>query len=254
MTVQLVSAINNRDGAALAKMAGGRYEPGKVISSEAEQLVDSLFRQLKQIFPAAASTSLKTESDEKTTKRQWIAAFSENGIKTREQLSAGVRHARASDSAFWPSPGQFVKWCKDSSVVLGVTFDDVMAEFHRYNRDRNLHTGGAEQFPWSKPVMYWIVCDTRRAMYQRQLSESEVEKFAQKKLDEWSKKVSAGEKIPDPIMRLENNKTVIPVSSEPDKADYKYRYMPNAAMLGGVTPSQWLYAEYQRRKSLGLCG
>ena len=40
MTAQLVSAINNRDGAALAKMAGGRYEPDKVISSEAEQLVD----------------------------------------------------------------------------------------------------------------------------------------------------------------------------------------------------------------------
>lgn len=252
MSLQLVSAINNRDGAALAKMAGGRYEPDKVISSEAEQLVDSLFKQLKQIFPAAVSTNLKTEADEKTAKRQWIAAFAENGIKTREQLSAGVRHARASDSAFWPSPGQFVKWCKDSSVVLGVTLDDVMTEFHRYSREKNYHTGGAENFPWSKPVMYWIVCDTRRAMYQRQLSESEVEKFASKKLDEWAKKVSSGEKVPQPIVRLESNKSVMPISPEPDKSDYKFRYMPNTAMLGSVTPSQWLYAEFLRRKQVGI--
>lgn len=42
MSMQLVDAINNRNGAAMARMAGGRYEPEKVISSEAEQLVDAL--------------------------------------------------------------------------------------------------------------------------------------------------------------------------------------------------------------------
>ncbi|MBZ4307983.1 phage replication protein, partial [Mycobacterium tuberculosis] len=77
------------------------------------------FRQLKQIFPASTQTNLRTDAEEKTAKRQWIAAFAENGIRTREQLSAGVRHARASESPFWPSPGQFIKWCKDSGTVLG---------------------------------------------------------------------------------------------------------------------------------------
>ena len=107
MTTQLMSAIQNRDGEAMARMSGG-YDPKSVINIEAENLVDSLFRQLKQIFPAASQTNLKTDADEKTAKRQWIAAFSENGIRTREQLSAGVRHARASASPFWPSPGQFI--------------------------------------------------------------------------------------------------------------------------------------------------
>lgn len=252
MRMQLVDAINNRDGAAMARMAGGRYEPEKVISSEAEQLVDALFKQLKQIFPASVSTSLKGEEAEKTTKRQWIAAFAENGIKTREQLSAGVRHARASNSDFWPSPGKFIAWCKDSSTVLGVTLQDVMTEFHRYNREKGMHTGGAERFPWSAPVMYWIVCDTRRAMYQRQMSEAEVEKFAAKQLDDWSKKVSAGQNIPDPMLSLEAQPNVINTDKFTAKDDCKMRWMPNAAVLGSVTPAQWLYAEYERRKAVGL--
>lgn len=136
MTAQLMTAISNRDGDALARMAAGRTEPQRLLDFEAERLVDSLFRQLKQIFPASTQTNLRTDAEEKTAKRQWIAAFAENGIRTREQLSAGVRHARASESPFWPSPGQFIKWCKDSGTVLGVTLVDVMNEFHRYSREK----------------------------------------------------------------------------------------------------------------------
>ncbi len=104
-----------------------------------------------------------------------------------EQVNAGMRHARASESPFWPSHGQFIKWCKDSKMVLGVTIDDVMAEFHRYSKEK-VYIGGPERFPWRHPVMYWVVCDTRRAMYQRQLSEIEVEKHARRLLDDWAKR------------------------------------------------------------------
>ncbi|WP_034912964.1 replication protein P [Erwinia sp. 9145] len=252
MSTQLMHAINNRDGSALSRMSGGNSDPQKVINPDAERLVDALFNQLKQIFPAAMSTSLRDEEREKTTKRQWVVAFAENGIRTREQVSAGVRHARASDSAFWPSPGQFIKWCKDSSTVLGVTLDDVMTEFRRYSNEKGLHSGGPERFPWTKPVMYWIVCDTRRAMYSRQLSEGEVEKFASKQLAEWSKKVSEGQSIPDPVARLESKNEVIPTGNLVAADEKKFRYMPDARVLGSVTPAQWLYAEYKRRKALGM--
>lgn len=256
MSSQLMTAINNRDGEALSRMSGG-YEPQRVLSSEAEQLVDSLFRQLKQIFPAATQTNLRTDAEEKIAKRQWIAAFAENGIKTREQLSAGIRHARASASPFWPSPGQFIKWCKDSSSVLGVSIDDVMAEFHRYNRDKGSHVGGAEKFPWSKPIMYWIVTETRRAMYQRQLSESEVEKYAARQLSEWAEKVARGEKIPDPVIAIEAKGDVIPVNHESRSAGYHppgktFGCMPAANTLGALTPAQWLWEEYQRGKAAGI--
>lgn len=117
MKPELYRAINNRDGEAMASMAGGNPEHGRVVNSDAERLVDALFMQLKQIFPAATQTNLRSDADERVAKQQWIAAFSENGIRTRDQLSAGVRHARASESPFWPSPGQFIKWCKDIGAV-----------------------------------------------------------------------------------------------------------------------------------------
>lgn len=200
------TAIQSRDGDALARLTGSdRQYAGSdnVVNITAERLVDALFKQLKQLFPAAEQTNLKTPAQETAAKQQWIAAFAEGGIRTREQVSAGMRHARASESPFWPSPGQFIKWCKDSKMVLGVSIEDVMGEFHRYAKEKSFQPGGPERFPWRHPVMYWIVCDTRRAMYQRQLSEIEVEKHARKLLDEWAAKVADGHQIPDPVLSIQ---------------------------------------------------
>lgn len=200
------TAIQNRDGETMANLTGSdRQYAGSdnVVNITAERLVDAMFKQLKQLFPAAEQTNLKTPAQETAAKQQWIAAFAEGGVRTREQVSAGMRHARASESPFWPSPGQFIKWCKDSKMVLGISIEDVMGEFHRYAKEKSLQPGGPERFPWRHPVMYWIVCDTRRAMYQRQLSEAEVEKHARKLLDEWSAKVASGHQIPDPILSIQ---------------------------------------------------
>ncbi|EED7447157.1 replication protein [Salmonella enterica subsp. diarizonae] len=254
------NAIQNRDSDALARMTGSdRQYAGSdnVVNITAERLVDALFKQLKQLFPAAVVTNLKTPEQEVAAKQQWIAAFAEGGIRTREQVSAGMRHARASESPFWPSPGQFIKWCKDSKMVLGVSIEDVMVEFHRYAKEKSLQPGGPERFPWRHPVMYWIVCDTRRAMYQRQLSEAEVEKHARKLLDEWSAKVASGHQIPDPILSIQAKPE--PMSTPQTSSGNAYHppgrsfgCMPNAATLGGITPAQWLMEEYRRRKAAGL--
>lgn len=256
MSQQIFSAIQNRDSNALARMMGPdtrqHEQHDNVVNISAERLIDALFTQLKQIFPAAEQTNLKTEAQEQAAKRQWIAAFAENGIRTKEQLAGGMRKARASLSPFWPSPGQFVSWCKDSTTVLGFGIDEVMAEFQRYSREKGLHTGGPERFPWTHPVMYWVVCDTRRMMYQRQLSEAEVEKYAAKKLDEWAKKVSSGETIPHPVASIESKKEVFQGSHNTAAGDHEFRYMPNSAVLGSLTPAQWLMAEYQRRKANGI--
>ncbi len=132
-----------------------------------------------------------------------------------------------------------------------------MGEFHRYAKEKSLQPGGPEQFPWRHPVMYWIVCDTRRAMYQRQLSEIEVEKHARKLLDEWASKVAAGHQIPDPILSIQANPE--PINTPPDPGGNTYHppgrsfgCMPNAATLGGITPAQWLMEEYRRGKAAGL--
>lgn len=253
---ELFSAIQNRDGEALARMSGQQVQHDTVVNISAERLVDALFKQLKQLFPAAEQTNLKTPAQESAAKQQWIAAFAEGGIRTREQVSAGMRHARASESPFWPSPGQFIKWCKDSKMVLGISIEDVMGEFHRYAREKSMQPGGPERFPWRHPVMYWIVCDTRRAMYQRQLSEVEVEKFARKLLEEWAGKVAAGEPIPDPVLSIQQKTDPMQTTQQHGDAYHppgrSFGCMPNAATLGGITPAQWLQEEYRRGKAAGI--
>ncbi len=218
-------------------------------------IFNDLFVQLQAAFPASMAT-IKEQSQLNEFRKQWMLAFLENGITTMEQVNAGMRQARKQDSPFIPSPGKFVSWCKDSKTVLGIGIEDVMGEFHRYAKEKGLHPGGAERFPWRHPVLYWIVCDTRRAMYQRHLSEVETEKFAQKKLDEWSKKVSAGEQIPDPVLSLESKKEPMQAAQQHDDAYHppgrSFGCMPNAATLGSITPAQWLMEEYRRGKAAGI--
>lgn len=69
------AAIQNRDAGALARMMGPdnhHDQQDNVVNISAERLVDALFKQLKQLFPAAEQTNLKTAQQETDAKRQWI--------------------------------------------------------------------------------------------------------------------------------------------------------------------------------------
>lgn len=183
----------------------------------------------------------------------WIKAI---GKLSDQQVKAGIaecmRQCMVEGNSYAPDLADFLSYIsRTRESGLGVTIEDAMQEFHRYNRDKGLYTGGAEKFPWRHPVFYWIVCDARRAMYQRCLNEAEVKKYAAKKLDEWSRKVADGESIPEPIKGIDVKPDLKSETVETTKhqGGYKRRYMPNAAMLGSVTPAQWLYAEYKRKKA-----
>lgn len=219
-------------------------------------IFNRLISQLRATFPAAMA-NFKTQDDLNEFRRQWVLAFIENGITSMAQIDAGMKHARKQESPYLPSPGKFVSWCKDASIILGINITDVMTEFHRYSKEKGLHSGGPERFPWRHPVMYWIVCDTRRAMYQRQLSDAEVEKHAKKLLDEWAQKVAAGHQIPDPVLSIQAKPE--PINTPPDTGGSVYHppgrsfgCMPNSATLGGMTPAQWLMEEYRRGKAAGI--
>ncbi|EHD7324945.1 phage replication protein, partial [Salmonella enterica subsp. enterica serovar Meleagridis] len=201
MKPELYRAINNRDGAAMASIAGGNPEHGRVVNSDAERLVDALFMQLKQIFPAATQTNLRSDADERVAKQQWIAAFSENGIRTRKQLSAGMQKARSSQSPFWPSPGQFISWCREGSGVLGVSVDDIMGEYWRW-RKLVFRYPTSEQFPWrdKNPLYYHVCLELRRRGTEGQLSEKELIRAAGDILHDWEKRALAGKPIP-PVRR-----------------------------------------------------
>ncbi|HAD0040844.1 phage replication protein [Salmonella enterica subsp. enterica serovar Typhimurium] len=230
MKPELYRAINNRDGAAMASIAGGNPEHGRVVNSDAERLVDALFMQLKQIFPAATQTNLRSDADERVAKQQWIAAFSENGIRTRKQLSAGMQKARSSQSPFWPSPGQFISWCREGSGVLGVSVDDIMGEYWRW-RKLVFRYPTSEQFPWrdKNPLYYHVCLELRRRGMEGQLSEKELIRAAGDILHEWEKRVLAGKPIP-PVRRA----------------------LAAPSRDRGPTPAEMLMAKYKQRKDAGL--
>ncbi|EIK8807230.1 phage replication protein [Salmonella enterica] len=230
MKPELYRAINNRDGAAMASIAGGNPEHGRVVNSDAERLVDALFMQLKQIFPAATQTNLRSDADERVAKQQWIAAFSENGIRTRKQLSAGMQKARSSQSPFWPSPGQFISWCREGSGALGVSVDDIMGEYWRW-RKLVFRYPTSEQFPWrdKNPLYYHVCLELRRRGTEGQLSEKELIRAAGDILHDWEKRALAGQPIP-PVRRA---------LSAPSRDR-------------GPTPAEMLMAKYKQRKDAGL--
>ncbi|MBC8947307.1 replication protein P [Xenorhabdus indica] len=207
MNRNLVNAIANRDGAALSRLSEDRQPNNQpVVNENAERLVNALFRQLKQIFPAATQTNLRNESDEVLAKQQWIAAFAENGIRTKEQLSAGMRYARANESPFWPSPGLFVKWCKQGeAIAVGLpTEDELYDMFRDYCRRR-----GWDDFKWQSNACYWMVTKIYSEMIYQNLTNSDVKKLCSRELKAMAKRILAGEKIPEPVVQIEKKYTPV---------------------------------------------
>lgn len=201
---QLVSAIQNRDGGALARLAGDGPQPAdRGVHEGVERLVDALFSNLKQVFPASVSTAWKRPEDEAAAKRQWIAAFAENGIQSKQQLSAGMKQARASSSPFLPSPGQFIEWCKEASFsAAGLPDDEELYDmFKLYCRDRGLYDS-SEKYPWESAACFHMITAVYNQMRSFNLSDSEVRKRCADELRKMSRRIAAGEKIPEPRAQL----------------------------------------------------
>lgn len=227
MTPDLYRAIENRDGDMLARMVGNER---KVVNSAAEKLVDMLFENLMQVFPASTQTNLRTDGDIRVAKQQWIAAFAESGITSREQLSAGMQKARSSQSPFWPSPGQFISWCREGSGALGISVDDIMSEYWRW-RKLVFRYPTSEQFPWrdKNPLYYHVCLELRRRGTEGQLSEKGLIRAAGDILHDWEKRVLAGKPVP-PIRRA----------------------LSAPKVAAGPTPAEMLMAKYKQRKDAGL--
>lgn len=76
-----------------------------------------------------------------------------------------------------------------------------MEEFHRYCALRDSY-GSPERFPWSLPVLYWIVIAMRAAMLQYSHSEGDSRKMAEQQLRYWASKIYAGQAVPRPAVQL----------------------------------------------------
>lgn len=196
---------------------GFEQQDGRLVDSNAERLVDTLFASLKVIFPASFSTVLKLPRDEAMAKRQWVAAFIENGIISGHQLSAGMKRARASVSPFWPSPGQFISWCRKGDYgTAGLPDENTLYDMvMRYCVRRGLYET-PESYPWKTNAHYWMVTSLYSQMKSGNLSESELRKACEKELEKMSLRIREGELIPPPRAQLE--KIYVPVSPERARA------------------------------------
>ncbi|WP_312839309.1 replication protein P [Pantoea piersonii] len=210
----LVSAIQNRDASALARLAGDGPQPvDRGVHEGVERLVDALFNNLKQVFPASVSTAWRNPNDEAAAKRQWIAAFAEDGISSKQQLSAGMKQARSSGSPFLPSPGQFIAWCKEgTSLAAGLPDEDSLYDMvMTYCARRGLYQS-PEAYPWEANSDYWMVTGLYSMMRAQGLSEPELRIKCRGELRKMAARIEAGEQIPPPRAQLE--KLHMPVSNE----------------------------------------
>lgn len=202
-----------------------QYEEKSPVEQVAK-IINGVFTQLLAAFPAALAGRDQTDMDE--IRRQWVMAFAENGVTTMEQVDAGMRVARRQERPFLPSPGQFVAWCKQSGGVLGITVDQVIAEYWDW-RNRSFEFTSSEQFPWSQPVMYHICVELRHRSTERQLTHGELAREAGDLLDMWEKRVTEGKPVP-PVRRA----------------------IAAPAADRGPTPAELLKAKYNRNKSNGM--
>ncbi|HAS1030673.1 TPA: phage replication protein [Enterobacter cloacae] len=194
-------------------------------TQQVAQIINGLFVQLAAAFPASLVN--RSQEDVNEIRRQWVLAFKENGITTLEQVEAGMRVVRRQERPFLPSPGQFIRWCREGHCVLGITTADIMAEYWKW-RKLVFRYPSSEQYPWPKPVFYHICLELRRRGTDGQLSLKELENAAGDILEMWEKRVLAMKPIP-PIRR----------ALEAAKLDL------------GPTPAQLLLAMYNSKKSSG---
>ena len=111
-------------------------------------LINQLFDDLASVKPAWKQ-AIPSGEQAKAAKRQWLTAFKENNINTLELVKCGMEGARSDSSDFLPSPGKFIKWCRERSFIpLEKAWDDFIDQVKAPKHRRN----------WSlvNPALFWV--------------------------------------------------------------------------------------------------
>lgn len=113
----------------------------KTQKQESSGFINQVFHNLKLIFPAWRQ-NFKTENEYLATKEMWLNTLIEESITTKEQIDLGLKCAKLSDSAFFPSIGQFITWTKKEAPRVNedayklFTYDEIAphtkAEYQEY--------------------------------------------------------------------------------------------------------------------------
>ncbi|MBC6396296.1 replication protein P [Aeromonas hydrophila] len=114
----------------------------------AASVINHLFSELQSCFPAWRQT-FTSKADIDAAKRVWARGLVEAGIHSEQQLQWGLRKARRSESPFWPSVGQFIKWCQPDPAEFGLPTPE--AAFREASR--NSHPASVD-CKWTHPAVY----------------------------------------------------------------------------------------------------
>lgn len=213
---KIITAIQSRDGEALAKIANRK----PVILSEAQireapqevkAVVNELFTRLAAIFHTFA-VKLEDPQQAAAVKRQWLLAFMEAGIRDQRQIEAGLHMARQSPNPFAPSPGEFIAWCREGfAQLVGLpTVEQIQEVFRLYCRDKGVV--GIQGFRWPEPIYFHIVPRVYDEMRHQTLDAAGVTKLIKAQLNEWALKLARGEEVP-PIPVMIADKSTTPESA-----------------------------------------
>ncbi|HGH4663272.1 TPA: replication protein P [Enterobacter kobei] len=156
----------------------------------------------------------------------WIAQI---GSMTEAQIKLVCQQCmeRCAVGNTWPPDlAEFVSLVSESGAnPFGLTSDRVMTEYRRW-RNESYRFSGSDKYPWPQPVLYHICIEMRRTGVERQMTEGELKKLAEKLLTKWTKHVSNGLSVP-------------PVRRQLAAPQYP----------AGPTPAQLLMEQYMRRKN-----
>ncbi|MFM2482770.1 replication protein P [Celerinatantimonas sp. YJH-8] len=97
----------------------GEAEVSRAPSTTDGSFFIEVWRQLKVAFPAWRQ-AFPTKAAEQAAKRVWLIALIENGVTQEQSIQMGLRMARQLEIPFFPSPGQFIKWCQPTPEMLGL--------------------------------------------------------------------------------------------------------------------------------------
>ncbi|MEQ9887632.1 replication protein P [Pectobacterium zantedeschiae] len=136
----------------------------------------------------------------------WISTI---GKLSDAQIKSGIgeciRQCFVEGNRYAPDLSDFLSYVSAGAKnSFGLNVTDVMTEFRKYCRTRGQYSC-AETYPWRHAVLYWICCDLRVEMIQRNLNDVEIERSAGKKLAAWVSKVATGEVVPEPKPLLSEN-------------------------------------------------
>ena len=185
-------------------------------------IVDSLFDQLAYVFPAWKYT-WDTEEKIKGAKKEWVKAFFENDITTKEQIAHGLRKARKMDSDFLPSCGKFVSWCTPSPEDLGYPSESqAMRDCIRHRNNQKMFTPlNIHIRPFvvelCKNIDWWMINNSKNDSERRKGDKHFTEEYLSLINSEYQ------EPIETPHTRLETREVVNDRMSDEQKEDARNR-------------------------------